>query len=134
MNQYDFTKRARGRDGRRAGHRLRGGASGCSQGGARVALWDRDEAALAAAKRRARAVRRRADGRSSTSRIAMPCSEATDRAPATRFGAIDVLVHSAGIAGANAPVADYAPEEWSRVIDVDLNGDLPRQPGGRRGR
>jgi 3-oxoacyl-[acyl-carrier protein] reductase len=38
-----------------------------------------------------------------------------------RFGKIDVLVHSAGIAGANATVADYAPEEWSRVIDVDLN-------------
>lgn len=31
-----------------------------------------------------------------------------------RFGQIDVLVHSAGIADANATVADYAPEEWAQ--------------------
>ena len=37
-------------------------------------------------------------------------------------GGIDVLVHSAGIAGRNATVADYDPAEWRRVIDVDLTG------------
>jgi len=35
---------------------------------------------------------------------------------------VDILVHSAGIAGQNALVADYSPEEWQRVINIDLNG------------
>lgn len=37
-------------------------------------------------------------------------------------GPIDILVHSAGIAGKNAPLDDYDLDEWRRVIDVDLNG------------
>ncbi len=35
---------------------------------------------------------------------------------------IDILVHSAGIAGKNAPLDEYDLEEWRRVIDIDLNG------------
>jgi 3-oxoacyl-[acyl-carrier protein] reductase len=37
-------------------------------------------------------------------------------------GPVDLLVHSAGIAGANAPVVDYPTAEWLRVLDVNLNG------------
>lgn len=37
-------------------------------------------------------------------------------------GRIDILVACAGIAGANAPVADYDGDEWRRVMDVNLNG------------
>ncbi|KKB75823.1 3-oxoacyl-ACP reductase [Devosia soli] len=37
-------------------------------------------------------------------------------------GVIDILVHSAGIAGKNAPLDEYELEEWHRVIDVDLTG------------
>ena len=37
-------------------------------------------------------------------------------------GTLDVLVHSAGIAGPTMPVADYPAADWRRVIDVDLNG------------
>ena len=40
---------------------------------------------------------------------------------AARLGPIDILVTSAGIAGATKPVAEYSVEEWRRVIDVDLN-------------
>jgi 2-dehydro-3-deoxy-L-rhamnonate dehydrogenase (NAD+) len=38
------------------------------------------------------------------------------------LGRIDILVHSAGIAGRNAPLDEYDLDEWRRVIDVDLNG------------
>jgi len=38
------------------------------------------------------------------------------------FGRIDVLVNSAGITGATAPVEDYPIDSWLGVIDVNLNG------------
>src|SRR5690606_23345973 len=33
-----------------------------------------------------------------------------------------ILVHSAGIAGKNAPLDEYEIDEWHRVIGIDLNG------------
>ncbi|MBP0438372.1 SDR family NAD(P)-dependent oxidoreductase [Tianweitania sediminis] len=39
-----------------------------------------------------------------------------------RLGGIDILVVNAGIAGANATVADYPLDEWKRIIDINLNG------------
>ncbi|WIJ24268.1 SDR family NAD(P)-dependent oxidoreductase [Devosia sp. RR2S18] len=38
------------------------------------------------------------------------------------LGGLDILVHSAGIAGKNAPLDEYDLSEWQRVIAVDLNG------------
>jgi NAD(P)-dependent dehydrogenase (short-subunit alcohol dehydrogenase family) len=38
------------------------------------------------------------------------------------FGRVDILVHSAGIAGSNAPVADYSVEEFRQIIDINLMG------------
>jgi NAD(P)-dependent dehydrogenase (short-subunit alcohol dehydrogenase family) len=38
------------------------------------------------------------------------------------FGAIDVLVVSAGITGPNVPLAEYPPDAWREVINVNLNG------------
>src|SRR5208282_4298969 len=38
------------------------------------------------------------------------------------MGHVDVLVCSAGVAGANAPVVDYPIAEWKRVIDINVNG------------
>ncbi|MFC0243885.1 SDR family NAD(P)-dependent oxidoreductase [Falsochrobactrum ovis] len=38
------------------------------------------------------------------------------------LGRIDILVHSAGIAGKNAPLDEYELDEWRRVIEIDLNG------------
>ncbi len=46
---------------------------------------------------------------------------ATDAAQAA-MGGFDIAVFSAGIAGANAPLADYDPAEFRRVVDIDLTG------------
>jgi len=39
-----------------------------------------------------------------------------------RWGRVDVLVNNAGIAGPTAPVAEYPPDAWRRVIEVNLGG------------
>ncbi|MEM7567184.1 MAG: SDR family NAD(P)-dependent oxidoreductase [Pseudomonadota bacterium] len=86
--------------------------------GARMALWDMDPAALQAA----------ADelgGETVTCQVDVSSAEGVEAAGAetlSALGRIDMLVHSAGIAGANAPVVDYPLEEWRRVVDIDLNG------------
>jgi 3-oxoacyl-[acyl-carrier protein] reductase len=38
------------------------------------------------------------------------------------MGPIAILVTSAGIAGSNGKVMDYDPDEWRRVLDVNLTG------------
>ena len=39
-----------------------------------------------------------------------------------RLGPVSILVNSAGIAGPNTTVAAYNPQDWRRVIDINLNG------------
>ncbi len=39
-----------------------------------------------------------------------------------RFGRLDAACNNAGIGGALAPVADYALDEWQRVLSVNLTG------------
>jgi NAD(P)-dependent dehydrogenase (short-subunit alcohol dehydrogenase family) len=41
---------------------------------------------------------------------------------AGELGGIDVLVSNAGIAGPTAPVADVDPDDWDRVLAVNLTG------------
>jgi 3-oxoacyl-[acyl-carrier protein] reductase len=50
--------------------------------------------------------------------------QVTAAAGATRkaLGRIDILVNSAGITGATAPVQDFPIDSWKRVIDINLNG------------
>lgn len=87
--------------------------------GARVAIWEADEAEAA---RVAPTLPRGA--------VAVPC-DVTDEgsvaraAVATRaaFGAdAAVLVNNAGITGPVAPVEAYDPADWRRVLEVDLTG------------
>ncbi|MBZ9936056.1 SDR family oxidoreductase [Mesorhizobium sp. BR1-1-16] len=86
--------------------------------GAKVALWDMNADLLAAA----------------VGRLGQPAQAFTvniadyDAVAAAvvdteaKVGPIDILVHSAGIAGKNAPLEEYDLDEWRRVIDIDLNG------------
>ena len=85
--------------------------------GAAVALWDRDGTLAEDAAKRL-------DGAAA---VAVDITDYTGVEAAlarteAAIGPVDILVHSAGIAGANAPVADYPLDEWRRVIDVDLTG------------
>ena len=88
-------------------------------GGARVAIWDANTAALDEARTllRSDAVQTVRVDITSLAEV-----EAAVRETEGTSGPIAMLVHSAGIAGANAPVADYAPAEWQKVLDVNLTG------------
>jgi 3-oxoacyl-[acyl-carrier protein] reductase len=117
MNQIDL-------DGRAAV--ITGGAQGLgfaiasrlTQSGARVSLWDMNAELLAKAA---------ADigDAASTVEVNIADYDAVSAAVAQTeqaLGGIDILVHSAGIAGKNAPLDEYELDEWRRVIDIDLNG------------
>ncbi len=80
--------------------------------GARVVLWDRDEAALG------RATAAHTETLELTDPLAV--QRAAD-ATAAALGGIDILVCSAGITGPNATSWDYPIADWQRVIDVNVN-------------
>jgi 3-oxoacyl-[acyl-carrier protein] reductase len=88
--------------------------------GAEVSLWDMDAAALdAAAKRLAGA------GRVHTTVVDVSSAAsvtAAAQAAIGQMGKIDILVNNAGITGPNVTVWDYSPEDWRKVIDIDLTG------------
>lgn len=41
---------------------------------------------------------------------------------ANALGGLDVLVNNAGISGPTAPVEEINPDEWEKVMQVDLTG------------
>jgi 3-oxoacyl-[acyl-carrier protein] reductase len=103
-----------------------GGASGIGLGvcrrllaeGAKVAIWDVNADALAAA-------RETLGGKGETFRvdIADPAAvEMAGRQSAEALGGIDILVASAGITGPNVTLWEYPVDAWRQVIDVNLNG------------
>jgi len=108
--------------------------------GARVALWDIDAAAGAAAAK--------ALGLSHLAVAVDVSREASVEDAARRtveaFGRIDLLVNNAGILGPVATTWEHPPDEFRRVLDVNLNGTylvsralVPRmlaQNGPTRGR
>lgn len=87
-------------------------------GGAKLSLWDADGQALHAAREQLGAAVHTALV-DITSAAQVQAALAQTEAAA---GPVAMLVHSAGIAGANAPLADYPEAEWLRVVDVNLHG------------
>jgi 2-dehydro-3-deoxy-L-rhamnonate dehydrogenase (NAD+) len=88
--------------------------------GARVSLWDREAEILAATAQELASL-----GEVHTAVVDVTNADLIASAVADtvkRFGGIDILVANAGIAGATVPTWEYPPEEWRRVIEVNLTG------------
>jgi NAD(P)-dependent dehydrogenase (short-subunit alcohol dehydrogenase family) len=104
---------------------ITGGASGAGKAvaarlvaeGARVALWDNNEEtlALAAIEVGATSVHLVDVSNPDNVRSAAEASQAA-------LSRIDLLVCSAGITGATAPVPDFPIDSWQHVININLNG------------
>ena len=122
MIQYDY-------DGRTAV--VTGGAQGIGlaiarrllAGNAKVCLWDRDAEAIAAARQALAG----AGAEGALSGVTVDVTEfAQVEAAVSRTeslsGPIAMLVHGAGIAGANLPLGDYPLDEWRKVLSINLDG------------
>jgi NAD(P)-dependent dehydrogenase (short-subunit alcohol dehydrogenase family) len=115
MNSYDFDDQVAV---------ITGGAQGIGyavakrmiENGAKVVIWDFDtDLAQASA--------------SELGATALHCDvsdwdsvQAAAQQTENQLGRIDVLVNSAGVAGANAVVEEYPIEEWNKIMAVNLNG------------
>ena len=87
-------------------------------GGARVAVWDMDNA-LASEKA--------TDLGGGSFAINVNVADWSSVRGAAKntldvAGRIDILVNSAGVAGSNATVEDYDPEEFAQIVAINLNG------------
>lgn len=102
-----------------------GGASGLGKAvaarivaeGGRVALWDLNAAALADAANET--------GASDVQPLDvsdLAAVEAAAAASMAKLGRIDVLICSAGITGATAPVHEFPVDSWLKVMAVNVNG------------
>ncbi len=90
------------------------------QSGGRVSLWDRDAQVLQKAAARMPKI---AEHDLQTIDVAEAASvERAAKAVVDKFGRIDILVSNAGIAGPNHTLWEYPPEDWYRVVDINLNG------------
>ncbi|HXT03824.1 MAG TPA: SDR family NAD(P)-dependent oxidoreductase [Casimicrobiaceae bacterium] len=117
MNQLDFRNRRAVVTGGAAGIGF-AVADRLAQSGAKIALWDRDERALANAGEKL-------DVAVMTHALDVTDHHAVERAAqatAERLGGIDVLVCSAGITGPNTTTWEYPVEAWRQVFDVNVHG------------
>ncbi|HXR55160.1 MAG TPA: SDR family NAD(P)-dependent oxidoreductase [Casimicrobiaceae bacterium] len=117
MNHLDFRNRRAVVAGGAAGIGL-AVAQRLAASGARIALWDRDERALASANERL-------ERKAVTQVVDVVDASAVERAAKTigkEFGGIDVLVCSAGITGPNTTTWNYPVDAWRQVFDVNVHG------------
>ena len=115
MNQIDLVGRAAIVTGGARGIGL-AVAERLAGSGARVAIWDRDGAAVAAAGER---IGQPSVAVDVTDEAAVAAAVARSEAA---IGPIDILVTSAGITGPNLRVEDYPAAAWRQVIEIDLTG------------
>jgi NAD(P)-dependent dehydrogenase (short-subunit alcohol dehydrogenase family) len=88
--------------------------------GARVSLWDQDEAGLGAA----------ADALGQPDRIHTAVADVASEAlvdaardsTLRRFGAVSILVNNAGVAGPHGATWELSLADWRRVIDINMTG------------
>jgi len=88
--------------------------------GAKVSLWDIDPAALAKASNELAS-----PGTVHTVAVNLAdfaSVQAAAETTATAFGKLDILINNAGITGGNAKTWELHPDDWRRVMDVNLNG------------
>lgn len=92
-------------------------AAAFAEAGAAIHICDIDAEALAAFQQRfPEALTTQAD-------VAAPDHvAAVFAAHRERFGGLDVLINGAGIAGPTAGVEQITEEEWTRTVDINLNG------------
>jgi 3-oxoacyl-[acyl-carrier protein] reductase len=86
--------------------------------GAACSLWDVDAAALTAAAKSLGA-----SGKVHTATVDVADAnsvQAAADATLKAFGSIEILVNNAGIAGASKKLWECTPDEWRRVIEIDL--------------
>lgn len=104
---------------------ITGGASGAGKAiaqrlvreGARVAIWDRDGPALQQAVKETKAVYTYELDISDAAAVSAAATATRDA-----LGGVDLLVCSAGITGATAPVTEFPLDSWKSVIEINLNG------------
>jgi len=90
------------------------------QSGAKVAIWDMDKEASVGA---ARSLSEFGEAKAFQVELTDDSSVASaTQQTLEHFGQIDILVNNAGIAGMTDKTWKIPPEEWRRVVEVDLIG------------
>lgn len=88
--------------------------------GASISLWDRDETLV-------KSTANRLSSKGKVEYVVMNVEDldsvkmATDQTKDS-LGTIELLICNAGIAGESEKIWKYSPEEWERVISIDLTG------------
>src|SRR4051812_36569582 len=99
----------------------RASALGFADAGARVALLDVDGDGLAATADMVRAAGGVAEAFVADVTDLDAVADAVDRT-VRRFGSLDAAHNNAGVAGPYLPLDEYPPDEFYRVVQVDLIG------------
>ena len=92
------------------------------EGGAAVALWDRDQSLV---EQTAQELASRGKVIALSADVSAEGDvDAAKAETVEALGPVDILVNNAGVAGLNANVADYPIDEWDRVIRINLRSQF----------
>jgi 3-oxoacyl-[acyl-carrier protein] reductase len=90
--------------------------------GARVAIWDVNEAGLAQARQELSGQGHDAVHTERVDIADYASVEAGVAGTLRAMGRLEILINNAAIVGPNATLAEYPLDEWRKVIDIDVNG------------